>query len=228
MTAHRERQMGLLGKKVGMTRVFTADGRSVGVTVVELGPCLVLGKRTKAKGENGRADGYGALRLGFDDKAERKVGKTEEGTLAKVGGKPKARVFVREMRVDDGTLGKFEVGQEITLKDVAWQPGQLVDVMGISKGAGFQGVFARYHFSGHNATHGTHEYFRHGGSIGNRKWPGRVMKGRRMPGHQGNERVTVQNIELVQVREDDNVVLVWGSVPGPKNGYVIIRPAIKG
>lgn len=221
------RKMGLLGKKIGMTRVFTEDGRSVGVTVVELGPCLVLGKRTQAKGESGRANGYTALRLGFDAKPERKINKPEEGTLAKLGGKEKARAFVRELRVDETVLAKFEVGHEVTLKDLGWKPGQIIDVVGTSKGAGFQGVFARHHFRSPNATHGTHEYFRHGGSIGNRKWPGRVMKGRKMPGHQGAERVTVQNIEIVQVREDDNVLLLWGSVPGPKNGYVIVRPAVK-
>jgi large subunit ribosomal protein L3 len=227
MTVHRERKLGLIGKKVGMTRVFTDDGRSVGVTVVELGPCLVLNKRTKEDHENGKSDGYTALRLGFDAKAERKVSKPEEGTLKKVGGKEKARVFVRELRVDDATAAKFEVGQEITLKDLGWKAGQLVDITGTSKGAGFQGVFARHHFSGSNATHGSHEYKRHGGTIGNRKWPGRVMKGRRMPGHQGDERITTQNIQVVQVREDDNVLLVWGAVPGPKNGYVMIRPAVK-
>jgi len=227
MSAHKERKMGLIGKKVGMTRIFMEDGRSVGVTVVELGPCLVLGKRTKDKRENGKADGYTALRLGFDAKPARKVNRPEEGTLKAVGGKEKARAFVREVRIDDATAQKFQVGQEITLKDLDWKPGQFVDVTGTSKGAGFQGVFARHHFRSQNATHGTHEYFRHGGTIGNRKWPGRVMKGRRMPGHQGNEKVTTQNIEVMQVRADDNVVLLWGSVPGPKNGYLMIRPAVK-
>ena len=227
MTVHRERKLGLIGKKVGMTRVFTEDGRSVGVTVIELGPCLVIGKRSKAAGDDGRAAGYTALRLGFDEKAPRKVGKPEEGVLKKVGGKEKARVFVREMRVDEATAGKFTVGQEITLKDAGFKVGELVDVVGQSKGAGFQGVFARHHFRSQNATHGTHEYFRHGGSIGNRKWPGRVMKGRRMPGHQGDDRVTLQNLQVIQVREDDNVLLVNGSVPGPKNGYVMVRPAVK-
>lgn len=227
MSAHKERKLGLIGKKVGMTRIFTADGKSVGVTVVELGPCLVLGKRTKDKRENGKADGYTALKLGFDGKAARKVNKPEEGTLKVVGGKEKARTFVREVRIDEATAQKFQVGQEITLKDLDWKAGLFVDVTGTSKGAGFQGVFARYHFAGHNATHGTHEYFRHPGTIGNRKWPGRVMKGRHMPGQMGNEKVTTQNIEVVQIREDDNVVLLWGAVPGPKNGYVMIRPAVK-
>ncbi|MBN1961808.1 MAG: 50S ribosomal protein L3 [Deltaproteobacteria bacterium] len=228
MTCHKERKLGLLGKKLGMTRFFAEDGTSIGVTVIELGPCLVLNKRSKAKGENGRSDGYSALRLGFAQKLERKVSKTEEGTLKKVGGKEKARSYIREMRVDDATAGKFEVGQEITIKDAEFKTGEYVDITGTSKGAGFQGVFARYNFSGSNASHGSHEYFRHGGSIGNRKWPGRVMKGRKMPGHQGNKKITTQNVKLVAIREEDNVILLRGSVPGPKNGYVIVRPAIKG
>ncbi len=225
--SHKERKLGLLGKKVGMTRVFSADGTAFGVTVIELGPCTVLGKRTRGKTEKGLTDGYTALRLGFEQKPVRKVMKAEEGTLAKIGGKEKARRFVRELRVDDATLAKFEVGQDITLKDLELKAGDLIDVTGISKGKGFQGVFKRHHFRGHNATHGTHEYFRHPGSIGNRKWPGRVMKGRRMPGHMGDETVTTQNIAVVDVRLDDHVLLINGSVPGAKNGYVLIRPAVK-
>jgi large subunit ribosomal protein L3 len=225
--SQQTKKLGLLGKKVGMTRVFGADGQAFGVTVVELGPCTVLGKRTKAKTEKGRVDGYTALRLGFDQKPERKVNKAEEGTLQKIGGKAKARRFVRELRVDEETLAKFEVGNDISLKDLDWKVGEKVDVTGISKGKGFQGVFKRFHHSGHNASHGTHEYFRHPGSIGNRKWPGRVMKGRGMPGQMGDDVVTTQNIPLVEVRTDDNLVFLWGAVPGPKDGYVLIRPAVK-
>ncbi len=223
----KERKLGLLGKKIGMTRVFTEDGRSVGVTVVQLGPCLVMGKRSRGKSERGKSDGYTALVLGFGDKAERKVNKAEGGGLKKLGGNEKARAWVRELRVSDETLSKFDIGQEITLADLDLKSGQLVDVTGTSRGRGFAGVFKRYNFSGFSQTHGTHEYFRHGGSIGNRKWPGRVMKGRSMPGQMGNERVTTQNIEIVSVRPDDNVILLAGSVPGPKNGYVQVRPAIK-
>jgi large subunit ribosomal protein L3 len=222
----KERKLGLYGRKVGMTRVFTTDGRSVGVTVVELGPCTVLGKRTKAKTENGKTDGYTALRLGFGEKAKRKLNKAQAGAVEKLG-KETGSLFVREVRVDEATLAKFEVGQNISVKDLGWSVGQLVDVTATSKGRGFQGVFKRHHFAGHNATHGTHEYFRHNGTIGNRKWPGRVMKGRRMPGHMGDEKITTQNIELIELREADNAVLVWGSVPGPKNGLVLVRPAVK-
>ncbi len=227
----KERKLGLIGRKVGMTRIFAADGRSMGVTVVELGPCVVVGKRTKGKtdanGKPQKADGYTALRLGFGQKPAKKVNKAEDGALKTIGGKDKAPLWVRELRVDEATLAKFEVGQAVSLKDLEIKAGDLVDVMGQSKGKGFQGVFKRYHFKGHNATHGTHEYFRHPGSIGNRKWPGRVMKGRRMPGQMGDDRVTTQNIVVAEVRAEENVLLVLGSVPGAKNGLVMVRPAIK-
>jgi large subunit ribosomal protein L3 len=223
----KERKLGILGRKLGMTRVFTEDGGSIGVTVLEAGPCLVLGKRTKAANKNGKNDGYTALRLGFGEKPERKVNKAEAGVLEAAGGKGKAKRFVREMRVNEETLAKFEVGGEVKLADLGIKPGDLVDVVGESKGKGFQGVVRRHHFKGFPATHGTHEYFRHPGSVGNRKWPGRIFKGRRMPGHMGDERISTQNLRVVQVREADNTVLVWGSVPGAKGDLVVVRPAIK-
>lgn len=218
----KERKLGLLGKKIGMTRIFGDDGESLGVTVVEVGPCIVLAKRTISK------NGYNALQVGFGACRTDKVNKPEMGHLKAAGGLEKAaRRFVSELRVSEETLAKFEIGQEITLKDMGVKVGDLIDVAGISKGRGFQGVVRRYHFAGFNATHGTHEYFRHGGSIGCRKWPGRVFKGRRMPGHMGDRRVTVQNIRVAQVRESDNLLLVHGSVPGAKNTFMTVRPAIK-
>lgn len=223
----KERKLGLLGKKLGMTQIFTADGKAVGATALVLGPCLVMAKRTKSNNANGRADGYTALQLGYDNKLERKVIKPEAGQLKPVGGNTKARRFTRELRVSEEVLAKFEVGQKITLKDLGLKVGDLVDVLGRSKGRGFQGVMKRHNFSGFPAAHGTHEYFRHGGSIGCRKWPGRVFKGRRMPGHMGDEPMSMQNLLVVGVREDDHVLLVAGSVPGAKNGYVTVRPAIK-
>lgn len=223
----KERKLGLLGKKLGMTQIFDDEGRMLGVTVLEMGPCLVMNKRSKAANKNGRTDGYTALQLGFDPKPTRKVNKPEEGALKAVGGKENARRFVRELRVSDATLAKFEVGGQVTLKDTELTDGSLVDVIGQTKGKGFQGVFRRYGFKGFNASHGTHEYFRHGGSIGCRKWPGRVMKGRRMPGHMGDERVTTQNVRIAKVRADENLLLVHGSVPGAKGSYVMVRPAIK-
>ncbi|HET6346202.1 MAG TPA: 50S ribosomal protein L3 [Myxococcota bacterium] len=217
----KERKLGILGKKLGMTLVFDEAGQSLGVTVLELGPCVVLGKRSEER------DGYNALQLGFDQKRADKVNKPEEGALKAAGGKEKARRHVMELRVSAANLGKFEVGAEVSLKDLGLKAGDLVDVMGTSKGKGFQGVMKRHHFGGFRATHGTHEYFRHGGSIGCRKWPGRVFKGRKMPGHMGDRRVTTQNIRVAQVREEENVLLLHGSVPGAKNGYILVRPAIK-
>jgi large subunit ribosomal protein L3 len=224
----KERKLGLLGRKLGMTQVYDDKGRAIGATVLELGPCVVLGKRSKATNAKGRTDGYVALQLGFDPKPERKINKPEDGHLKAAGGKDKSRRFVREMRVSEENLAKFEVGQEITLKDLGLKAGDLVDVVATSKGRGFQGVMKRYDFGGANtATHGTHEAFRHGGSIGCRKWPGRVFKGRKMPGQMGNKRVTTQNLLVVDVREKENVLLVDGSVPGHKNGYLLLRAAIK-
>lgn len=217
----KERKLGIIGKKLGMTLVFDETGRSLGVTVLGIGPCTVLGKRTEAR------DGYNALRLGFAPRKAKHVNKPAEGTLKAVGGIEKARRHIVEMRVSQATLAKYEVGQDVTVKDLELKAGDLIDVQGTSKGKGFAGVMKRYNFGGFRATHGTHEYFRHTGSIGCRKWPGRVFKGRKMPGHMGARRVTTQNITIVQIREADNALLVHGSVPGAKNGMITVRPAIK-
>jgi large subunit ribosomal protein L3 len=221
----KERKLGLLGRKVGMTRVYEGDN-AVPVTVLEVGPCRVLAKRTLAA-DGHRADGYSALQLGFSQKPERKVNQAEAGHLAKAGGVQAARRFVREVRVTPEAGAGVEVGQDLTVLALALKPGDLVDVTGTSKGKGFQGVMRRHNFHGFPGSHGTHEYFRHGGSIGCRKWPGRVFKGRKMPGHMGDERVTVQNLRVVAVRPEDSAVLVEGAVPGANGGYVTVRPAIK-
>ncbi len=223
----KERKLGLIGRKLGMTQVFDSEGTAIGVTVIELGPNLVMNKRTKATNKNGRTDGYTALQVGFGAKPERLLSSPEKGVVKALGGNDKARRFVKEMRVSEETLSKFEVGAEISLKDVEWKTGDLVDVAGRTKGKGFQGVVRRYKFAGFNSSHGTHEYFRHGGSIGCRKWPGRVIKGRRMPGHMGDDNITTQNVRIAEVRPEQNVVLLHGSVPGGKGALVMIRPAIK-
>lgn len=223
----KERKLGLLGKKLGMTQVWSESGERIGVTAIELGPCLVINKRTKTTNAKCRSDGYCAFQLGFDPKPARTLKKPESGLYRDIGGDDAARRFIRELRVSDETLAKHEVGQEISLADLEWNSGELVDVTGRSKGRGFAGVMKRHNFAGFPATHGTHEYFRHGGSIGCRKWPGRVFKGRKMPGHYGDKRITTQNIEIVQIRPEDNVILVRGAVPGAKNAYVLVRPAIK-
>ena len=204
-----------------MTQVFGEDGVCTGVTVLELGPCKVVAKRTVDK------DGYNALALGFGALKANKVSKPLAGTLKAAGGVDSARRHVVELRVTSETAAKFEVGQDVALADLGLEAGQKVDVTGTSKGKGFQGVMKRHNFGGFRATHGTHEYFRHGGSIGCRKWPGRVYKGRKMPGQMGDRRVTTQNVRIVQVRTDDNVLLLEGSVPGTKEGLIMVRPAIK-
>ena len=165
--------------------------------------------------------------MGYGAKRADKVNRPAEGQLKAVGGKEGARRYVMELRVTPEVLDQFNVGQEVGVGDLGLNPGDLVDVMGQSKGKGFQGVMKRHNFGGFRATHGTHEYFRHGGSIGCRKWPGRVFKGRKMPGHMGDKRVTTQNLEIVQVRAEDHALLVHGAVPGAKNCRILVRPAVK-
>lgn len=207
---------GLIGKKLGMTQLFTADGSVVPVTVIETGPCVVVQKREIA------GDGYSALQVGFGSKKARRLNKPEQGHLKKVA-KGAFRVL-REFRLDDAS--PYEVGQEIKVADV-FKVGDRVDVAGTSKGRGFAGVIKRWSFGGFPGSHGTHEYFRHGGSIGNRSFPGRVFKGKRMAGQLGNERASVQNLEVVDVRAEGNLLLVKGAVPGAKGGVLLIRQTVK-
>lgn len=208
---------GLLGKKLGMTQVFNPDGKIVGVTAIAVGPCVVVDKRTVER------DGYTALQLGFDDLPERKVVKPELGHFTKAGVTPKR--FLREFRVAADVAATFQVGQVLGAE--AFAVGEFLDVAGTSRGMGFSGVMKRHGFSGAKATHGVHEYFRHGGSLGTNMTPGRVMKGRKMPGQQGNAHVTVQNVEIVRVFAQDNIIFVKGPVPGARNSVVALRPAVK-
>ncbi len=210
--------MGLLGKKVGMTQVFNDEGLRLPVTVVATGPCVVLAKRTPDK------DGYSAIQLGFDDQRTSRTNRPDMARFEKADTEPKR--FVREIRLTAKAADKFEVGQEIKVDEV-FAPGDIIDVTGITKGKGFQGVMKKYNFRGFSATHGVHEYFRHGGSIGCRLTPGRVVKGKKMPGQLGNAQRTQQNIMVVSVRPDDNLLLVQGGIPGSKNGYVVMKYAIK-
>ena len=209
---------GLLGRKIGMTQVFTESGERVPVTAVAAGPCVVQSKRTPER------DGYTALQLGFDDKPLRLSSKPVLGALAKANLKPKR--YVREIRLAAGAGDGVEVGAELQVADY-FKPGDFVDVTGTTKGKGFQGVMKRHHMSGFRATHGTHEFFRHGGSVGCRLTPGRVHKGKRMGGHMGDVKRTVQNLKVVEVIAEKNVILISGAIPGGKNGYVIIRTAVK-
>ena len=208
--------LALIGKKLGMTQVFAKGGRLVPVTVLLAGPCTVIQKRTEER------DGYSAVQLGFGEKKQQRFTKAERGHVAKAG---KLAAVLREFR-DDARIAELEVGAELKVADL-FKEGDRIDVTGVSKGHGYQGVIKRHGFSGFPATHGTHEYFRHGGSIGNRSYPGRVFKGKRMAGQMGNERVTTQNLSVVGVRPEENLLLVHGAIPGARNGLVIIRPAAK-
>lgn len=208
---------GLIGKKIGMSQLFDDTGNVIPVTVVETGPCVVVQKKDVAR------DGYNALQLGFGKQKNQRVNRPLRGHMAKAE-KGSFRVL-REFRVDD--VSGYEVGQELTVTDLV-QPGDLVDVTGTSKGRGFAGVMKRWDFGGFSRTHGTHEYFRHGGAIGNRSYPGKVFKGKRMAGHWGNERVSIQNLRVVEVRPEENLLLVKGAVPGANGGLVLVRRAVKG
>jgi large subunit ribosomal protein L3 len=208
--------VGLIGKKLGMTQVFDPKGELIPVTVIEAGACTVVQAKTVA------TDGYMAVQLGFEEKKAQRVTKAYRTHCLKAG----KGVFsvLREFRVPDGEA--YTVGQEVTVESL-FKPGDLVDVTGTTKGRGYAGVIKRHGFGGFPGSHGTHEYFRHGGSIGNRSYPGRVFKGKRMAGQYGNDRNTTQNLEVIEVRAEERLLLVRGAVPGARNGVVLIRPAIK-
>jgi len=212
-------KMAILGKKLGMTQIFTTDGNRIPVTVVEAGPNVVLSIRTP------EINGYSALQLAFDDQKPQRVNKPDAGQFKKANVGPKR--FIREVRLSAEDVAAYTLGQTINAADV-FRQGDPIDVTGISKGKGFQGVMKRYNFRGaQTQTHGTHEYFRHGGSIGCRMTPGRVHKGKRMGGHMGSERVTIQNLKIAQIRAEENIILVQGAIPGAVNGYVTISFAAK-
>jgi large subunit ribosomal protein L3 len=202
----------LIGRKLGMTQVYTAAGALVPVTVIEAGPCTVVAMR------NAERNGYSAAQLGFSVVGEKSLAKPMQGQFKKAG--TTAFGVLREFPLGDGDAPA--VGTALTVADV-FAPGERVLVTGVSKGRGTAGVMKRHRFSGFPASHGTHEYFRHGGSIGNRSYPGRVFKGKRMSGRYGAERVTTTNIEVVAVRADEKLLLVRGAVPGARNGTVIVR-----
>jgi large subunit ribosomal protein L3 len=209
---------GLIGKKVGMTQVFNDEGNSVPVTVIDVTSCEVVGKRTQEK------DQYTAVVLGFQDAKEKHLTKAQAGSFKKAGAKPKR--VVREFRVSAEELGTFNVGEAVQAGGI-FKKGELVDVQGITKGRGYQGVMKRWSFRGFGQTHGTHEYRRHPGAIGQRKTPGRVYPNKKLPGHYGVETVSIQNLQVVEVIAERNLLLVRGAVPGTSDGLVIVKPAIK-
>jgi large subunit ribosomal protein L3 len=206
--------IGLLGKKLGMTRLYDEKGRLTTATVIEAGGNRVLQVKTVEK------DGYNAVQVGFGDQKPQRVGKAQAGHFAKSSSSPKK--FIREFRLADGEA----VPETADLAVTVFEVGQFVDVIGQSKGKGFQGVVKKHNFDGQPASHGSMMH-RRSGAIGNRSTPGRVWKNMGMPGHLGDERVTVQNLRIVQVREDDGVILVSGPVPGAKGSNVIVRLAKK-
>jgi large subunit ribosomal protein L3 len=209
--------VGLIGKKLGMTQIFTADGICVPVTVIQTGPCMVVQKKTPER------DGYAAVQIGFEEKKPQKATKAERGHCARSGKGPFA--ILREFAGQE--FLNYEVGQEISTAAL-FQLGDLVDVTGRTKGRGYTGVVKRHGMRGFPATHGTHEYFRHGGAIGNRSFPGRVFKGKHMAGHYGDKRTTVQCLQVIDVRSEEHLLLVKGAIPGARGGIVLVRKTVKG
>jgi large subunit ribosomal protein L3 len=206
----------LLCRKIGMTRIFDDAGQSLPVTVLEAGPNVVVQKKSVEK------DGYTALQLGFLDRRRSTVNKPAQGHFEKGGVAPKR--WVRESRVVPDEIEAYEPGQEIGV--AVFEPGQRVDVVGTSKGRGTTGVVKRHNFAIKRRTHGTHEYFRHGGAIGAGAYPAKVIRGLGMPGRHGNARVTTRNLQVVRVDPEQNLLFLRGSVPGHSNGLVRVRPAI--
>ncbi|MEM1174154.1 MAG: 50S ribosomal protein L3 [Pseudomonadota bacterium] len=209
--------MGLVGRKRGMTRVFTEDGVSIPVTVVEAQPNLV----TQVKDVD--TDGYRALQVTTGSRKASRVSKSAAGHFAKA--KVEAGDIITEFRVEDGEAADIEAGSEIKVD--LFEAGQKVDVVGTSIGKGYAGTVKRHNFRTQDATHGNSLAHRAPGSIGQNQTPGRVFKGKKMAGHMGNVRRTVQNLEVVRVDVDRNVLLIKGAVPGHKGGSVIVRPAVK-
>jgi large subunit ribosomal protein L3 len=205
---------GLIGKKIGMTSVFSADGKNLPCTVIEAGPCVVTQLRTVEK------DGYAAVQLAYDETTEKHTSAPLKGHFKKAGTTPKRKLvefpadFARELNL----------GDTLTVSDIFPEEGTFVDVVGTSKGKGFQGVVHRWGFAGVGGqTHGQHNRLRHPGSMGASSWPSRVLPGMRMAGHMGNDRVKVFNLQVIKVIPENNLIVVKGSVPGAKGSYVILE-----
>lgn len=209
---------GLFGRKIGMTQVFGPEGNRIAVTVLEVGPCPVVRVKTEAG-----KDGYNAIVIGFGTPKAKRVNKAEAGVYQKANLPLSAHL--REMRVSAEDASQVEVG--MILDASAFAAGQIVDIVGTTKGRGFTGVIKRHNFHMPKASHGTHEVFRHGGSLGTNTTPGRVVKGRKMAGHYGNERVTIQNMVVTAVEPERNLIVVKGSVPGPNGRLIWIQEAAR-
>jgi large subunit ribosomal protein L3 len=201
---------GILGKKLGMTGVFTSEGRYVPATVIEAGPCVVTQIKTR------ETDGYDALQVGFGGKKASRVNKPLQGHFKKSG--DQCFRFVKEFSVDNPA--EYNVGQQLTVE--MFKVGERVDVVGTSKGRGFSGVIKRHGFHRGPMTHGSRN-IRRPGSVGCSAWPARIIKGKKMPGQYGNDRMTIRNLEIIDIRSDDNLILLKGAVPGSESGLVSVN-----
>ncbi len=206
---------GMLGRKVGMTQVFDEKGFVIPVTVVKAGPLTVVQKKTLD------TDGYNSIKVGFEDAKERRLNKPDKGQFAKANVSVKRQL--KEFRLDD--TDKYEVGQEIKVGDM-FKVGDKIDVSGISKGKGYQGVTKRYGLGRGRMTHGS-KYHRGVGALGAGTSPGKIFKGRKLPGHMGVDKVTVQNLDVVIVDSEKNLLAIKGAIPGPKGGLVVIKNSVK-
>ena len=205
---------GIVGKKVGMTQIYDQEGHAIPVTVIEAGPCVVVQKKCVEK------DGYNVLQVGFDPKKTHRVNRPQMGHFKKSG---KGAFYVlKELKIE--CIDEYEVGDEIRAE--IFEEGEYVDVTGQSKGRGFQGVVKRWGFAGGPATHGS-MFHRAPGAIGQCAWPSKVWKNQKMPGHYGNEKVTVLNLKVVKIIPEKNLILIKGPVPGSRNGIVMVRDAVK-
>lgn len=208
---------GLIGRKLGTTQIFQEDGTVVPVTAIEAGPCRIVGKRTPDQ------HGYAAIQVGFGEKSKKKLNKPEAGQF-KDGDAPNK---IQELRVSAESLDQYEIGQTLRAADV-FSEGQFVDVQGTTKGRGFTGVIKRWNFHGAGTVgHGTHESKRGGGSVGMATTPGRTLKGHKMPGQYGAETVSILNLKVAKILADEDVIMVAGGVPGPQDGWVTVRSAVK-
>jgi large subunit ribosomal protein L3 len=209
---------GIIGKKLGMTQLYKEDGTVQRVTVVDVSSLQVVGKRTKEK------DGYTALVFGLVDAKEKHLTKAVAGSFKKAN--VTAKRVVQELRCEEDFAAKFEIGGAVKLSDV-FEAGQIVDAQGTTRGRGFTGVVRRWSFAGFVQTHGTHEYRRHGGSIGTNMTPGRTLPNLKMPGQYGNETVSVLNLRVARIDAEKNLLMIEGGIPGSKNGVVLVRQGVK-
>ncbi len=211
-------RIGILGRKVGMTQVFDDKGSLIPITVIDTTGCVISQIKTKD------VDGYTAVQLAFGEVKPQNVNKADAGHFKKAG--TKAKRFVEEIRLNDtDDVATLKNGTELSVS--MFQKGDKVDIVGTSKGRGFAGVIKRFGFHGKDATHGTHEYFRHPGSAGTNTFPGRIMKNKGMPGHMGDVRSTVQSVTVMDVKPEQNLLFIKGAVPGSRTSKVMVRLAVK-